>query len=412
MERSRASVKRASDGTALTVGTGCVDITPSMSLALSWWDTERRATIVHRPLECRSMAVSDGRRTVVIVTLDLLGLASSYTDRLRTDVATTLGVPDGSVLVCCSHTHSGPMTPGWWLPGIDRPDEAYLEELRHRVTEVAAVAADCAVPVRVSYGSGSCDLGVSRRLAWDNGRVGYPPRADPAGTVDREVGVLRFDTLDGRPVAVLFSYGCHPTVGGPGDWLGPDYPGAAREAIENSFPGATALFLLGNAGDVRSDYTNADGSFRWDTSPALVDEAGIRVAHVAVQAARQARQFEPVLGIGHATRRVYCADDSLARVCEFSAVSLGGVAIVSNPAETFSQIGIDVRAHSPVPLVFTSLTNGMLGYVPERSAYQFGGYEVDTSYRSFGLSAPVRPDTHTRFVEGMLEALADSRAHR
>jgi hypothetical protein len=45
------------------------------------------------------------------------------------------------------------------------------------------------------------------------------------GAVDRSIGVLRFDELDGTMAAVLSSYECHPTVSLEGDWIDADYPG-------------------------------------------------------------------------------------------------------------------------------------------------------------------------------------------
>ena len=42
---------------------------------------------------------------------------------------------------------------------------------------------------------------------------------------------------------MLFNYGCHPTSLGPGNMhISPDYIGAAREILEDTF-GGTALFL-------------------------------------------------------------------------------------------------------------------------------------------------------------------------
>ena len=73
---------------------------------------------------------------------------------------------------------------------------------------------------------------------------------NPDGPMDPTVGVIRVDHLNGKPMAVLFSYGCHTVTMGP-RFLGlsPDYPGPARDVIEHA-TGALAIFLQAAAGDI------------------------------------------------------------------------------------------------------------------------------------------------------------------
>lgn len=390
----------------LMLGTAVEDITPSLGHALGGWPDERRAALVHAPLEARVLYLASDTTVAVVAALDLLGMSSELCGRLREAIAHELGVDRSSVLLSCTHTHSGPVLPPWRSETSPEPDEAYLERLGNRLVAAARRAASSSIRVKVGHGSAMCDLGVSRRLPWDDGRIGYPPHADPQGPVDRSVDVLRFDSLDGVPHAVLFSYGCHPTVGGPTAWIGPDYPGAARREIESCLTSATAVFVMGNCGDVRANYTNPDGSFRWDVTTELVDEAGRRLGAVAADVATRVRT-EPMaqLQVGRASRDVHTLDDQLLETSEFVAIRIGEAAIVSNPAECFCEIGIEVRAAARVPLLFSSVTNGFFGYVATRDAYPHGGYEVELSWRAFGLPAPVRPDAHDAFRDGMLEAL-------
>lgn len=393
----------------LRLGTATVDITPPLGSSLAGWRYgSRRSTGIHQPLLCRALHLSFGDVTAAIVSLDLLGISADYAASIRTSIESSLGVSPEQVMLACSHTHSGPVVPPWWLPNVDRPSETYLSDLRQKIVDAVAAAARNTIPARVGHAQSKCDLAISRRLPWDDGKVGFPNRADPLGDVDSTVGVLRFDALDGTVAAVLFSYGCHPTVAGPSDWLSPDYPGAARDVVEAAYPGATAIFLLGNAGDVRTNFVLPDGRFLWNTDTALVESAGVRLGREVVTAASQIETRNAQLRLGRSTREIHCVDDSLAGRCEFLAFRVGDAVLLSNPAETFCGIGLEVREASSLPVLFSSLTNGMLGYVPTERAYAFGGYEVEVSYKSFGLSAPIRPDGHRNFREGMLEALAQT----
>jgi hypothetical protein len=66
---------------------------------------------------------------------------------------------------------------------------------------------------------------------------------------------------------------------------------------------------------------------------------------------------------------------------EMEVFSIGDkCAIVSLPAEVFTEIGMYIKSRSPYPYtIITELTNGSLGYIPDRKAYAEGNYEVITS---------------------------------
>lgn len=392
----------------LTLGTARTDITPPLGLALSGWNAGRYGQHVHRPLEARALWLHNGQTTWVVVTLDILGLSAGLCRDIRGRIADRLDVSVEAVMLSGSHTHSGAVLPPWRPEGVDAADEAYVATLGKKIVGCVEEARRSLVPVTVGHGCGTCDLGVNRRLPWDHGKVAFPPHADPDGPADPEVGVLRFDDKAGEPVAILFSYGCHPTVGGTSTWIGPDYPGFARAVVEDAFPSAMAAFVLGNCGDVRSNYTNPDGSFRWNTTQELVEQAGRRVGSVVATVAGGVRTAPTsVLRLGRATRPVYLSDGSLVEHSEFLACRVGDAAVVSSPAECFSAIGLEVRKEAAWPVLFASVTNGFFGYVPTEIAHQLGGYEVELSWKSFGLSASVRPDAHHAFRDGMLAALTD-----
>ncbi len=79
------------------------------------------------------------------------------------------------------------------------------------------------------------------------------PRDDEVeslGPIDPDIGILRFDRADGRPVAVIYNFACHPLLGVPGGALTANFPGFASEVIEDNLDGTMALFLQGAGGDV------------------------------------------------------------------------------------------------------------------------------------------------------------------
>lgn len=391
----------------LSLGRARVDITPPVGIPLGGWPVDRHSVRVYRPLTCRVLVLRDGVEEAVIVTLDLLGTSTELADEIRAAVTDATGVPATNVLLTSSHTHSGPIMPPCLMRGLPAPDERYLADLERWVVEAVVSARREQIEVQVGAGIGSCDLAVSRRRLDPDGRVYWPPRADPDLPVDRSVGVVRFDAADGSTPALILGYGCHPTVAGPSDDLGPDYPGRAREELARTFPGAEAYFLLGNAGDVRSDHTNDDATFRWDVTTEVIEEAGERLGRAAVDVAAGIRaEHGGFLDVRHTSDQVVTASGNQVRPCSFHALRVGPVDLVTNPAETFTEIGLKLREQWPRPVVFASLTNGFIGYVPTKAAYSAGGYEVDHAYEHFGLDSPLRDDSAEVFLRGMHDALS------
>jgi hypothetical protein len=100
----------------------------------------------------------------------------------------------------------------------------------------------------------------NRRLKLKDGReidirhaYSLPPDEEVAavGPIDPDIGVLRLDRADGSPLAVVYTFACHPIQGVPSGGNTADITGFASRAIEDNLPqGAVALFVQGCAGDI------------------------------------------------------------------------------------------------------------------------------------------------------------------
>ncbi|MBY0502259.1 MAG: neutral/alkaline non-lysosomal ceramidase N-terminal domain-containing protein [Bryobacteraceae bacterium] len=65
---------------------------------------------------------------------------------------------------------------------------------------------------------------------------------------------------------------------------------------------------------------------------------------------------------------------------QLQAMRLGNIALIAIPGEPFAETGQAIAAGSPFPhTLFSGYTNGGFSYLPVRSAYAEGGYEVETS---------------------------------
>jgi hypothetical protein len=158
------------------------------------------------------------------------------TEEVRTRVHQTTGVAPEAVLLNASHTHSAPpLTLGGgisWTPQDPEYDRyaALLPELLAGAVYGAYYAMR---PARVGSASGRAP-GISVN------------RVHHEQPVDDSVQVLRIDTADRVPLAVLASFACHGTCmgGHVPDWNA-DFAGPLRESLD-----VQCLFLQGCAGDI------------------------------------------------------------------------------------------------------------------------------------------------------------------
>lgn len=209
---------------------------------------------VNGPLFAKALLLTDGEKSAALVTLDVVAIGeigyikNDFLPRLRQRIESELHIPPQHVIVNASHCHGIPCD-----DALDRTFQAVKD------------ASQQLVPVRVGAGSGHEDrVSENRRLKLKSGReadvrhaYSLPPDEEvaEAGPIDPQIGLLRLDALDGRTVAVLYNFACHPIQGMPGGANTSDMTGFASQVIEDNLDhGAIALFFQGCGGDINPIY--------------------------------------------------------------------------------------------------------------------------------------------------------------
>ncbi|MCP5110163.1 MAG: hypothetical protein GY953_04945, partial [bacterium] len=107
--------------------------------------------------------------------------------------------------------------------------------------------------------------------------------ANPLGPIDEEVGVLRLDGQDGKPLAVMVNYACHGTsLGGRNGQICGEWMGHMMAKVEKLLPGVQTIFLQGAAGDINPRVVGGIDGYRdsVDKTAALGEEVAAEVARV------------------------------------------------------------------------------------------------------------------------------------
>jgi hypothetical protein len=250
--RSRAdAASSASD--AWKAGAASAVITPAQSTWMAGYGGRNKPSEgKSQDLYAKALVVEDfqGER-LVIVTLDLITVPRTLRDFVAGHLQEKHRIRPQSLLMNCSHTHSGPVvriTKSVIYPlTLEqlKAVELNLHALEKKLLDLVDAAIKDLAPARLGYCHARAGFAMNRRLP---SKTGFRNSPNPDGPVDHAVPVLRVERPDGKLRAILFGYACHNTTLGLYQFCG-DYAGYAQEYLEADHPGTVALFMIGCGAD-------------------------------------------------------------------------------------------------------------------------------------------------------------------
>jgi len=213
----------------LRAGASRVDYTPSGA------QLPRNFIGVLDPIFVRALVVDNGRTRAALVSVDAGAIPTDLYNKVSARAARDLGIPATQLLLSATHTHSVPFQLGGDI------EEKIMQGLRESVARLQ--------PARVAWGTGQSFINVNRdRVDPVTNRWWEGPNY--AGTSDKTVAVLRFETLAGQPIAVYSNYAVHAVLTGTLDRISGDIPGATSRYVEETLGGdVVTLWSSGAAGD-------------------------------------------------------------------------------------------------------------------------------------------------------------------
>jgi len=197
-------------------------------------------------METGAVAIQYGDNNVIIITADVCGVNYSFTQRIKSAIASKHDIPKDAILINASHTHFAPVTQAWttWAHFYQRPDSSYLNNV---VGKNMIAVADQAIanmePASIYFGRGETNIGLNRR---DNVRKRQGP-------VDRTLDVVKVLNSHQRLLGTIFFAGCHPVFQNKGEesfTLSANFPGVARSVLARQTGSEHNLFVQGCGGDI------------------------------------------------------------------------------------------------------------------------------------------------------------------
>lgn len=432
------------------VGAARVDITPKDGTPLGGYYHFRGSAGVLDPLYAKTMVMEKDGTHAVIVVLDLSGTVRPIVAAARRLIQEQCGIEGDHVLISGTHTHSGPQQPrGSMMDDLTKvnspPGVAYMSALPGLIADSVELAKAKLAPVNASVAIGRAEgISFNRRILREGQQEAiWQPKAltakdRPAGPVDPEVGVLVFEAAD-KPVASLLNFAMHPTSVGGGVKISADYPGVFTKLVsERHGPEMISVFANGCCGNINhANYITGKRRSTLELGTALADAADaawpnlketdtfaprIRSEQVTLQrrtfTEAQITQAKDMV-LNMATTKfgtvpmaeTVCILETLDKkdkplLAEVQVIAISDdVAVVALPGEIFVELGLALKKASPFKHTFIAeLSNGSIGYVPNKEAYPQGNYEI--------VSARGEAGSGEKLVEVALRLLNDVKTAR
>jgi len=385
----------------LKAGASTVDITPPPGVAL-WGYELRDSTGTLDPLYARVLVLELGEKRLALVTLDLgRTFGHDSLERLRQMAKVSSGI--SYVFFAATHTHSAPALQDKYKGGTPAWETAMLDKIGQAISEAHRNAVDA----RLGVGYGVAYIGHNRHRLNPDGSVTWfehNPTQEPTAPVDPTLAVLRVDAADGRPLAALVNYACHPVVFGPDNTqYSADWPAVMEETVERALGSqAVCFFLQGAAGDINPYFAvvplkeDAVKEREW-TGRRLGEEAARVAKEIHTQANADASlDFAEDLLPFHFRYNVQKYMQAFTASSEIDARSTDvylpplqseqrlpvatilidkQTAILGMPGEPFVDFQMSWRSRCPVEnCLLAGYANGYFGYLPTIKAASEGGY--------------------------------------
>jgi len=406
---------------ALEIGVSSVDLTPpwsEMKVQLGGYgDREGKpAEGVHDPLQAAAIVLRDGQKQVALVTSDILSVPASLKEEVLSRVAET-GLDERSVFMSAAHNHSG--HEGFAMDRRNVFNNKYIgvftEDL---LLWTADRLAECVKEACGSFVEGRVSVARRNLTGLNRNRRGDP-------VTDSELMVVKFETTEGKALAVLVNWTAHPTILGPDNMLiSGEWPGYMQRYVSAHVEGnPVVLYTNGPEGD--QSVAGAQGGTHFERVQNYGERIGKEVVDLLGEARPTGLDLDFVLKNVNLPERVispafkYTAGREyklteeeieaatkglFPSLAPLGAVRIGDMLLICIPGEPIAAVGLAIEEAArnmgfEYPAV-VALTNDSVGYILTPEEYRQGGYEAAVSFYGENLG-PLLVGETAKLVESL-----------
>lgn len=444
----------------LRAGAAAVDITPTeFPVNMPGGFSKNLADKAHDPFHARALVLDDGKTTVAMVVVDVLGAGPDVLNEAKAIAAAKTGMAVDKMLISSTHTHSGPsvntrseLAARYYKRFVEGIAESIIKA--HAALRPASIGA-AAHPLpdevfnrRWYLKPGKMPLNPFGRMDTVKMNPGTDPNTidHPAGPTDPAITIISVQDAKRKPIALYANYSLHYVGGAPAGQMSADYFGEFARVMPSRVRGDenfVAMMSNGTSGDInnipfgvtrppREPFEQirivaqkaADTAWlaqrkiekhRGDVTLGMLQrEITLKYRRPSEQDVAEAKavlavkdkdavEKLPRLAKNYAGSVVSAAE----RVEEtitvpLQAIRIGDLVVCGIPFETFVEIGLDLKKRSPFPqTMVVGLANGRHGYLPTLEQHKLGGYETWLGTNQ------VQEDTSVILTNNLLEMMAE-----
>lgn len=414
------------------VGFSEIIITPKIGSPMGGYSARiGNSSGIHDDLFARAIYLRYDDKESLIVSADILSIPLEIVKFYRKLIYQEIGIQESQIFICALHNHSGPDTMGIINPlrGFFRPglDLTYFQKLGLKFVTLAQKAKNNSQDANI----GAAKEPIQKRLIIN--------RRAPLKNSKFDIGVIRFDDLNGNILGIIINYACHGTVlPSNNTLLTAEYPGYIIQRAKELFGEHTnILYLNGPCADLNPNLFSFEVDLNeLDQKKALLydgpghargtftraREIGYFIAEISLEISRKIKCL-PVTEFKHINHSItipmrhFIYDNSLKtqwknflfrmklfilklfwrsrkltipypmdyilkdgkfyQLAEIHLLKINNIGLVGVPGELFLELGQKIIEKSLIQNTFVfTLSNGYLGYLYPIEDFRIGGYEL------------------------------------
>ncbi len=236
----------------LCLGVGREIITPPVGSNLYGYSPDIISTSINDDLTATAFYFEQNSVKALVVSITVCEMQTKLCDDIRKILEENTGVPSENIMLCATHTHSGPNVAG--SVGWGEIDKEYCDLIFvPEIVNATLKAVETAIPVRMAVAVGESEVGVNRRQLFFNNKIDFGQNT--WGCINKKMTILSFADENDNKVATMIHYGCHGTAAGPNTEITRDWSGIMTDAIEE-ISGVPCAFFNGTMGDIGPRISN------------------------------------------------------------------------------------------------------------------------------------------------------------